>query len=170
MNQTEITGVTGTIQVKEDEKAIIVDSFPKWSPSCPMPYLLQSDTDTYLLYYINTECAQESIAIVKFACCLKTQFGSPNDETVRGHRLYNRGIKGTVYAAFEVENSSWISELSKCNSVHPLHDQKRYDSLKHYILFFHDSTFECVTDSFTVEITQVPMKDAVSEVVSRFFN
>jgi hypothetical protein len=35
-------------------------------------------------------------------------FGMPNDETLHGHPLYERGLE--VYGAFRVEDSSWVRQ------------------------------------------------------------
>jgi hypothetical protein len=49
------------------------------------------------------------------------------------------------YSVHKIENSPWIDELEKRNSVHPQHDRKPFlkDSA-HYIFTIHDSTLECV--------------------------
>src|SRR5262245_63708733 len=69
---------------------------------------------------------------------------SPNDEAFAGHPLANRGLM--PYGAFVIESSSWIRRLEQMNSAHPCHKPERFWARKHYVLTFHDSTFECVAD------------------------
>jgi len=71
------------------------------------------------------------------------QFGSPNDEALDGHPLYKNGLK--FYSVHRVEDSSWIRELEKRNSVHPQHDRKLFlENKVHYVFTFQGSTLECV--------------------------
>ena len=81
-------------------------------------------------------------ALVAFEHPWAHYLGSPNDETLRGHPLGQRGLG--YYGAFEVVNSSWIRVLEQVNSVHPRHDPSRYRGLRHFIFTFQDVTFECV--------------------------
>jgi hypothetical protein len=87
-------------------------------------------------------------AVVSFARVHAHMFGPPNDEAFGGHPLAARGL--TPYGAFEVVNSSWLRVLEKMNSVHPYHRPEHFDAHKHFILSFHDSTFECIAQSFDV--------------------
>lgn len=89
-----------------------------------------------------------SIGIVRFKNYLNFKFGSPNDETLEGHPLYKNGLE--PYSAFTVENSTWIGDLEKQNSVHERHDPALFKKYKHFILTFHDSTFECVAVNYDV--------------------
>jgi len=50
-----------------------------------------------------------------------------------------------------VENSRWIRELEKINSVHTQYRSERWQQLHHYILPFHDCTFECVADGYEIK-------------------
>jgi hypothetical protein len=43
-------------------------------------------------------------------------------------------------------DSPWIAALERRNRVHRLHDPERFASRRHFILPFHDSTFECIAD------------------------
>lgn len=74
-------------------------------------------------------------------------FGSPNDEALCGHPLYARGVG--YYGVFEVLHSPWIAALERANRVHSQHDPSRFADLRHIVITFHDSTFECVTRGFT---------------------
>jgi hypothetical protein len=56
----------------------------------------------------------------------------------------------TPYGAFRIQNSSWIRQLERMNSVHRYHRPERYAELTHLIFSFHDSTVECVCKSWEI--------------------
>ena len=85
---------------------------------------------------------------------------APNDEAFAGHPLSSRGLR--PYGAFEVHDSSWIHQLEHMNSVHPYHRRERYLQLRHFILSFHDSTFECVAPRYEITRHEGPL-DRVGE-------
>jgi len=89
-------------------------------------------------------------AVIHFEQPYAHMFGPPNDEAVGGHPLADRGL--SPYAVFEVEHSSWVRGLERMNSVHPYHRPERFETFKHYIFAFHDTTFECVAESFGVSL------------------
>ena len=84
----------------------------------------------------------ETMAVVRFVGCRAHMFGPPNDEAFAGHPLAGRGLR--PYGAFLVQNSSWLRGLERMNAVHPRHNPERFRELKHFVLTFHDSTFECI--------------------------
>jgi hypothetical protein len=80
-------------------------------------------------------------AVVRFRSA-SFRFGAPNDETLQGHPLWGHGLQ--LYTPGEVENSSWIRELERINSVHPMHAAESFAALRHFVIPFHGSTFECI--------------------------
>jgi len=94
--------------------------------------------------------ADDLCAVVTFSAVYAHMFGPPNDEAFSGHPLASRGL--TPYSAFEVLQSSWLRSVEKMNSVHPYHRPERFARYKHFILPFHDSTFECLAESFAVAL------------------
>lgn len=87
-------------------------------------------------------------AVVRFSQVYAHMFGPPNDEAFAGHPLASRGL--CPYAAFEVVRSSWLRSLERMNSIHPYHRLEHFARYRHFILSFHDSTFECIAESFDV--------------------
>jgi hypothetical protein len=150
---------------KGEEYAVAIDFPVSWCTGAPLPHLLQSDNRTFLVFFLpNTDPdwdgswvnvrnpnspVAEKLAVVEFERCACTKMGTPNDEVFHGHPLHGKGLAG--YRALAVENSSWLKELEAINAVHSCYDPKSWRELKHYILPFHDSTFECVARSFKVE-------------------
>jgi hypothetical protein len=97
-----------------------------------------TETQLTLRYFTPNE-----IVVVKFPLVRSFQFGSPNDEALGGHPLSKYGLK--FYCVHRIDNSPWVAELEKRNSVHPRHDKESFlrDSV-HYVFTFQDSTLECV--------------------------
>jgi hypothetical protein len=94
---------------------------------------------------LSYTAAGDKIAVVQFPLVKIFQFGSPNDEALGGHPLYKDGLK--FYQVHRIENSPWIAELERRNSVHPQHDRDRFlKDLVHYVFTFQDSTLECVVN------------------------
>jgi hypothetical protein len=90
------------------------------------------------------------VAVVRFDA-YAFYFGSPNDEAHNGHPLHSVGLRPYTFA--EVIKSPWIAALERQNRVHPSHDPARFSSLRHFILPFHDGTFECVAGGVRAAIT-----------------
>jgi hypothetical protein len=149
--------------VDHQDRVIELKDVPQSDVGSPSPLVLSSERKTFLAYIIQRKpfpfdgrvltdadikmFAQE-IALVEFNLSQSFMFGAPNDEIFAGHPLASRGLH--PYSAFEVENSSWIRLLEQMNSVHPLHRGGWLQSLRHFVFAFHDSTFECVAESFTI--------------------
>lgn len=170
-------------QVDKKDKVIEIKDVPQSSVGAPLPIIL-SDEHTILLAYLlqNTpenwdsstikvvdyETEDEFLAIVKFNRYASFMFGNPNDEAFSGHPLYNRGLH--PYAVFEIENSSWLRNLERINSVHPYHKPDHFQKYKHLVFAFHDSTFECVAESFDISIHEGSLESALTEMQKKLFS
>ena len=133
----------------------------------PMPIVLSNEFDVYLTFYkhipipgwdgstINVRTAEDSgVVTVKFEKYRQFKFGSPNDEAIGGHPYASFGLR--PYAIQEVLNSDWVEFLRKQNSIHPSHDDKWFESSRHFIFFFHDTCFEIVCDKYTIDNNSKP--------------
>jgi len=87
-------------------------------------------------------------AEVKFLGVRAFYLGSPNDEALKGHRLWGRGLD--FYSFQEVIHSDWIAELERRNRVHSSHSMKLFEGLRHFIITFKEQTLECVARTFEV--------------------
>lgn len=166
---------------KGEEYAVPIEFPVRWDTGAPLPYLLQNDYRTFLAFFLHTVDPNwdgtyvnvrnpsgelsEKLALVEFERCVCTKMGTPNDEVLHGHPLYGKGLAG--YEAMAVENSNWLKELEEINSVHDAYNRESWRGLKHYILPFHDSTFECVARGFKVETFLLPVSDLLSDVCKR---
>jgi hypothetical protein len=91
--------------------------------------------------------------------------GTPNEEVLRGHPLNGKGLAG--HEVMLVKNSTWLKELEAINAVHSYYKAESWRDLKHYILPFHDCTFECVARGFKVETVYMPLSELLSEICKR---
>ena len=76
--------------------------------------------------------------------------GAPNDEALRGHRLYQRGLAELRWAGL-VEDSERIARLEQANRAHPRHDPERFAQLRHYILPLKEGVVEVIAETISVQ-------------------
>ena len=140
-----------------EECAVPVEWSAPWCVGAPLPFVIASGSRLFIVY-----CLRESgLAIVQFHRCLIHKFGAPNDEARSGHPLSTRGLGG--YSAHTVERSSWIAEQERINSVHRNHRPESFTELTHYVLPFHDETFECLAKGHTIRESLSTFTEAVQQ-------
>lgn len=158
-------------EVDDKDRLVELENVPQWDTGSPSPVVLSDEYATLLGYneaaFTDWETAKvedlkASMVVIRFTLCRSMFFGSPNDEALNGHPLYERGLK--PYGAYEVESSSWIRKLERMNRDHYLHDPKRHESDRHLIFTFHDSTFECITTGYEVIRLEKPWSGMVLEM------
>jgi hypothetical protein len=150
--------------VDKKDKVLPLNDIPQSSVGAPIPVILADEHTTVVAYYsqeneIDLDVETEPIAIVTFKSCRSTLFGPPNDEAFSGHPLYSRGLK--PYSSSIIENSSWLRKYIEMNSVHLYHSPVLFEDYKHFILSFHDSTFECIAKSYNFDV----VNDRFSSVI-----
>lgn len=117
---------------------------------------------TYVTVVDPGSGATEHLAVIRFQGQYEVRFGGLNDEALRGHPLWDKGLR--PYAAHEVINSSWIAEAERRNSVHPYHHGGWHKELTHYILCFHDETLECLAKGIQITTHVSSFRDLVRDV------
>lgn len=167
-------------EVDRHDKVVLLEGVPQSSVGAPLPVVVADEHRVFLIYLVQIiepdwdgttvrvvdADSDEPTAIVAFERVTAHMFGPPNDEAFHGHPLASRGLK--PYAAFRIEDSSWVRRLERMNRVHRQHDKRRYlDGKHHFVFAFHDSTFECVARGYEVELHAGPLRDAVSSVAAR---
>ncbi len=168
-------------QVDDLDTVIELRDLPQSSIGAPIPIVVQDEFRTTVAYYVERRdpnwdgttvrvvgknSTAERVAIVTFDTDA-TMFGPPSDEAFSGHPLAARGL--TPYGFFEILDSSWIRRLERMNSVHPSHNKARFLArYRHFVLSFHDSTFECIATGFELVGTrQGSVLDAIAESIER---
>lgn len=145
--------------------------------------LLQSESAVFLLFNAmsdetNAEGRYEDVgtAAIEFKHCRRTLFGGPNDEAIPEHRLFDKGLADCGYGICEVLNSAWAKEVmgqarKSAKRIWGDRFEKAYEkhnwSIRHFIVTFHDSTFECLADDFAVSVHQGPFTDLLSHISQR---
>jgi len=127
-------------------------SFFDPEPNVAEPVVVQSERACYLIYWDRNE---ERKAL-EFSRCSISKFGYPNDEALGGNRLFEKGLG--FYGFFEVVESEWIAELRKGNEVR-FPDFKSFEGQRHFVITFHDCSFECIALSFQV-VPEFPTLDS----------
>lgn len=171
----------GLIYTIDDKDAVhAIDGLPQSSIGAPLPSILATDKQTFLVYLVedpspgwdgtsvramNRDVGGEAVAIISFENCHAHFLGPPSDEIFHGHPLAPRGLR--PYGVFEVEHSSWLRALVRMNAVHPRHMPGMFADCRHFIFTFHDSTFECIAESFAVETARMSIKKALSELLGK---
>ncbi len=166
--------------VDSHDRVVELSDFPQCSIGAPLPSVISTEHETVLLFLlddvsedwdgtstriVSLSSADEPLAMVTFHKCYAHMFGPPNEEAYMGHPLAGRGFR--PFGAFRIENSSWLRRVESMNSAHRNHSPARFAALTHFIATFHDSTFECIASSYTVEVMQAPPKQALLRIVER---
>ena len=139
----------------------------------PAPKILADDNNLILLFYLDLfdspkisdklkerEIENDTgIAIIKFKRKFIHKFGAPNDDLIIGHPYYKIGLK--PYSFYSVEDSDWIKEIIRIQSLHPYYNEESVKNLNHYILTFKDNTFECIADEYFVEYSYETMSQCI---------
>jgi hypothetical protein len=131
-----------------------LQSIPDFSTLPDQPIVISDDAGVQLVFRpkIPIVVGGRVVRLIKaviFKRALACYFGLPNDETLRGHPLFSRGLE--PYRSYVVRQSSWIRELSRRNSVHPAHSPASFDHLNHYVFTFKDEFFECVASGYELD-------------------
>ena len=132
------------------------------------PVLLQTDHDVVLTFNavrMTTDGRRDTAGtgVIEFELCSITKFGYPNDEALGGHPLFNRGLEH--YGVFEVLGSTWIRQMTDQNRFCFPHTTD--SNMRHFILTFHDSTFECAADSYQATLSTNPYEQILRQITQR---
>lgn len=163
-----------------EECAVEIPWPAPWDIGAPLPFVVAATGRTFVVYHrkeddpnwdgsyahvVDPETQeQRPIAVVEFRRCLVHKFGAPNDEAIDGHRLTGRGL--VAYRAHTVERSRWLAENESINSVHARHSPEAFAKYTHYVLAFHDETFECLAHGFEVRTYVASFSEALQRCAS----
>ena len=136
---------------------------PQSSSGAPLPLVVATEQSLALAYLVEQQDRSwdgtsvrvvdpategEMVALIEFRRPRAHLLGPPNDEAFGSHPLAPHGLR--PYAAFEIQESSWIRSLERANRIHPAHHRAQFAALRHFVFAFHDSVFECVAESYIV--------------------
>lgn len=153
--------------VDELDCVVELSALPRPDPGAPEPPVVAKEHILALSYWVRDERhnrpTKAPLGIVRFDRVHMVLFGPPNDEAIAGHPLSGRGLY--PYGIFRVDRSSLVRRLERMNAIHRCHDPERFEALIHYIFTFHDSTFECVAESFESRIEHVGPDEAYGQTL-----
>ena len=142
---------------------IPLNDIPQSSVGAPLPIVTADEHQAAVAFYrqetphdwagssvrVVDYTSDEPWAIVVFGGCYALMFGPPNDEAFNGHPLASRGLG--PYGAYLIAESSWLRQLERMNAVHHRHNTETFMRHRlHFVLSFHDSTFECIASGYRV--------------------
>lgn len=154
-----------TIYSIKDDTVVQITGLPRITPGAPDPLIFADERKVVMSYWVaqptEIELAKarshpdrtdgpDVYAIFCFRGVHSHMFGYPNEEAYDGHPLTSRGLR--PFGIYEVGKSSWIARMEHMNSVHPAHTKDMFDSLRHLVFGFHDSTFEILTREFDLDL------------------
>ena len=117
-----------------------------WEPNAPDAMLLSADLGpTSLALQAHPNDPDDRCVVLVWNGCRYACMAPPNDEAISGHRLWEKGLRGPLWAGV-VRDSELVQDLERRNRVHPIHSASLFEGLTHYV---------------------VPLKECVVEVVAR---
>jgi len=134
-------------RVGERDEVVLLDDFPKMDFGAPLPQVTSDSSDLEVTYNVPGD-VDAPRARVRFHGVMAHYLGWPNEEVFVAHPLYERGLRPGD--AFEVLNSSWRNELMTLNRAHRYHRVEHFAVYRHFVIPFHDETFECLAREYSV--------------------
>lgn len=168
--------------LRGDQHAEPVDLGVTWDVGAPMPHVVSGSGRTFLVFHLADpawdgtdvavadpgEDSPAGVGLVEFRNVHEVRFGGPNDEALKGHSLYGKGLR--PYQAHVVRGSKWIASAEEANSVHPYHRGGWHERLNHYVLCFHDETFECLAEDVRAEGLTTSLAQAIELASNRLLS
>jgi hypothetical protein len=147
------------------ERAVVLEEPGlDWSAGAPQPFVVSSEDRTCVGFHRRENPADyaevDQITVAELVRCTCFKFGFPNDEALQGHRLFGHGLE--FYRLHEVADSAWLRELRGVEAVHPLAAAVPFESARHFVLTFHDTTLEAIATGIRVIGTYRSRGDAVA--------
>ncbi len=112
-------------------------------PGGTMPEVKSDEHNLEISFYL---LGSNMRGVLKFNHFLQYTFGYPNEEAIAGHRYASLGL--SPFRFVEVINSEVVESIKATNKVHPYHSDKDFESFKHFIYPFHDTTIEVIAKSY----------------------
>ena len=126
--------------VDQKDSVVALAELPTPTAGAAEATLVANEDTLRIAYYVYG--GDDAVALVVFSGLAAHYLGPPHVDAVDRHPLHPRGVD--IYGAFEVHDSSWIRELRQISG--------RHIDRRHFILAFHDTTFECIARGFTTSL------------------
>jgi hypothetical protein len=142
--------MTSTIDSpQQEDQVVLLDSVPHPAADAAEPFIVASGRRVILAYPIAEadferfgpfDPDDDPFCTVLFPDAMFHRLGPPGDVDLEIHPLAVQGLLG--YSVHEIVNSSLAAEIAAVGSALP--------ALRHFVMTFQGSTFECVASDYTV--------------------
>jgi hypothetical protein len=142
--------MTSTIDSpQQEDQVVLLDSVPHPASDAAEPFIVASGRRVILAYPIAEadferfgpfDPDDDPFCTVLFPDAVFHRLGPPGDVDLEIHPLAAQGLSG--YSVHEVVASSLAAEIAAVGSAEP--------ALRHFVITFQESTFECVASDYTV--------------------
>ncbi|HYS68534.1 MAG TPA: hypothetical protein VEN30_32605 [Paraburkholderia sp.] len=134
---------------RQEDQVVLLDSVPYPAADAAEPFIVASDRRVILAYPIAEadferfgpfDPDDDPFCAVLFPDTVFHRLGPPGDSDLEIHPLASQGLAG--YSVHEVIASSLAAEIAAVASAEL--------AQRHFVITFHESTFECVASDYTV--------------------
>jgi len=179
--EAELLDLERQLALLKGEEVALPCAWPiAWDPGAPDPHVFSHQRRAVLLYWaagaekrwpIPPEDSKRTpdgprsgkIAVVDFGLCYAVRFGGPNEEVFEGNPLFGKELKAN--RAHEVAHSRWLQQIEDINCCHANYRPEDWKRFRHFLLVFHDHTFECLAVEFTTEVREGTMRSVAVTVL-----
>jgi hypothetical protein len=146
--------------VRVTERVVDADFGVVWDPNTEHGVLVASEAgEAWLRLRARLDDTDQRRVVFVWHGASAARMEPPNDEAIAGHRLYGAGLSGVRWVG-EVLESSLIADLERRNRVHPRHDPRRFDGLRHWVVMLKGSVVEVVAETCEVTREERPLTSA----------
>jgi hypothetical protein len=152
----------------------------RWSGGAPLPHVVTGegvcvlvchaeDVDpgwdgTDIRFVSPSDAEPSPLLVYTFRSFHSVRYGGPNDEALKGHPLFERGLE--YYAPHVVHRSPWLAEAERINAVHEQHRPEDFARLHHYLFTFHDEMFEALAPDVEVREVRSTLAEQLQQAVA----
>jgi GntR family transcriptional regulator len=118
----------------------------EWTGGAPEPFLVSTEGRT--LFAFSRSDGDDTVRVAEFLGCTSVRFGFPHDGALPGHPFTPHRL--SLYAAHEVIDSEWLNQLRTIERRHPQSQTIPFQTSKHWMLTFHDTTLEAIATGIAI--------------------
>jgi DNA-binding transcriptional regulator YhcF (GntR family) len=158
----ETQAVRGYYETEVAQHAIRV-ALPglEWTAGAPKPFLVSTEGRTLFAFHRSDD--DDTVRVAEFLGCTSVRFGFPHDEALPGHPLTPHRL--SCYAAHEVIHSEWLNELRTIERRHPQSQAMPFETSKHWMLTFQDTTLEAIATGIAVHHDYADRRSAMHAIL-----
>lgn len=136
-------------------------------PEVPIPSdeslfrLLLADGHNLFLAFACEHSGEEKICLLEFQGYRLQTFGPPSQQALMGQM---------GFGTFEIRHSVLLGRFEEINALRAEEDREDTSGLRHFSVFFTDSTFECVALSVQSSILPASSAAALEAVQARLWS